>query len=88
MIKVKTLRLHGLFASPLLALAACSGSPLQIGGVSATTATPAGTALTIPSSNPTDTIDASSTQDPQGQETRRSVLVRKAVRTHRDWVSL
>lgn len=86
MIKVQTLRLHGLFA--LLALAACSGSPTnpgataQFGGVSATTGD-TGTPLTEPAppaaANPT-----SMQQDPQGQEpTRRQALVKKAVENAR-----
>lgn len=89
MIKVQTLRTRWLFASPLLALAACSGSPLHFGGV---TASPDGTALTnepaTASTSESGVADASSpvTQDPQGPgqgETRRQQLVRKAVENAR-----
>ncbi|MCA8974577.1 MAG: hypothetical protein KDC98_07630, partial [Planctomycetes bacterium] len=79
MIKVQTLRLRGLFASPLLALAACSGSPMHFGGV---TANPEASPLTT-ESTATSTADAS-VQDPQGQEpTRRQALVKQAVENAR-----
>jgi type II secretory pathway component GspD/PulD (secretin) len=85
MITVQTLRLRGLCASSLLALAACSGSPS--GTVAVTTANDDGTALTDSTAladgtaarAPGTAADAAATQgqDPQGPT--RAGLVRKAV---------
>ena len=85
MIKVQTLRLHGLFASPLLALAACSGSPLHFDGADPAPGSASPTALTTESTTASANVvvDASA-QDPQGQgPTRRQALVKKAVENAR-----
>lgn len=83
MIKVQSLRLRGLVASSLLALAACSGTPADADirpdgstGTPTTTTPEAGAAARgTPPTRP---------QDPQGQEPRdRAALVKKAVENAR-----
>jgi tetratricopeptide (TPR) repeat protein len=81
MIKVQTLRLRGLCASSLLALAACSGT--SSGLVQVETASGEGSPMTT-SANSNSAVDPASTtgtkQEPQGQEpTRRSALIARAV---------
>ena len=77
MIKVQTLRLRGLCASSLLALAACSGTPTDF--VDVQTGSSEGTPLTKQT-----TIDdvTNGVQDPQGQDPQgRAATVKKAVDT-------
>jgi type II secretory pathway component GspD/PulD (secretin) len=79
MIKVQTLRLRGLCASSLLALAACSGTPTDF--VDVQTGSSEGTPLTK-----TTTLDdvTYGVQDPQGQDPQgRAALVKKAVENAR-----
>ena len=83
MIKVQTLRLRGLFASPLLALAACSGSPLHFGGVTATPEELTTESSSSPSGSFASGDGAATAQEPQGQEGRRAALVKKAVENAR-----
>ncbi|MBL8756669.1 MAG: hypothetical protein JNK15_25460, partial [Planctomycetes bacterium] len=74
MIKVQSLRLRGLFASSLLALAACSGTPSNL--VDVQTNNNEGTPLTEP------TTAAAKPQDPQGQNPQgrdRAALIKKAL---------
>jgi len=89
MIKVQTLRLRGLCASSLLALAACSGTTADVvddGG------NPDGTPLTSADSGSAQPVEASARrnrgagmQDPQGQDPQggREALVRKVVENAR-----
>ena len=89
MIKVQTLRLRGLCASSLLALAACSGTQadfidVQTGsseGTPLTTPTPLGDAVTaVEASQPQDQQqDPQAPQDPQG----RAAIIKKAVENAR-----
>lgn len=86
MIKVQTLRLRGLCASSLLALAACSGT--SSGPVPGAMNPGDGAAMTTPAPTPT----AAPKQDPQNQQpseaTRRSELVAKAVANARKSLDL
>lgn len=79
MIKVQTLRLRGLCASTLLALAACSGTPTDF--VDVQTGSSEGTPLTKQT-----TLDdvTNGVQDPQGQDPQgRAATVKKAVENAR-----
>lgn len=91
MITVQTLRLRGLFASPLLAFAACSGSPIHFGGLTATADSHDGAALTAPATTPGATTSAPQPA-PQGQEpqepTRRAALIKKALENARHSLDL
>ncbi|MCA8954394.1 MAG: hypothetical protein KDE27_33115, partial [Planctomycetes bacterium] len=93
MIKVQTLRFYG--TSALLALAACSGTPVDFGGIRADRNGDGDNALTEPASanpvgsNAATNATASSPQDPQGQEpTRRQALIKQAVDNARRWLEL
>ena len=81
MIKVQTLRLRGLCASSLLALAACSGTPTDF--VDVQTGSSEGTPLTGTPLTTSTTLDDVTTspqdpQDPQG----RAAIVKRAVDAH------
>jgi len=84
MIKVQTLRLRGLCASSLLALAACSGTPTDF--VDVQTGSSEGTPLT----KQTTLHDVTSgVQDPQGQDPQgRAATVQKAVESARNSLEL
>jgi type II secretory pathway component GspD/PulD (secretin) len=78
MIKVQSLRLRGLVASSLLALAACSGTPSNL--VDVKTNANEGTPLTDP------TTGAAKPQDPQGQDPQgrdNAALIKKALENAR-----
>lgn len=73
MIKVQTLRLRGLCASSLLALAACSGTPTDF--VDVQTGSSEGTPLTTSTTLDDVTTSPQDPQDPQG----RAAIVKRAV---------
>lgn len=83
MIKVQSLRVRGLVASSLLALAACSGTPADAdirpdGSTGTPTTAAPDRGAVAPGTTPT------RPQDPQGQEPRdRAALVKKAVENAR-----
>src|SRR5688572_9438180 len=94
MIKVQTLRLHGLCASSLLALAACTGAPSNTADLqsapSGTTppatdpATPPGDVSAAQPAKPEPTAQEPKPQEPRPQEPRsREAIVRKAVENAR-----
>ncbi len=84
MIKVQSLRLRGLCASSLLALAACSGTPSEATG-EPTTAEGAPLATTPPAR----AQDPAKPQDPQGQQPRdRAALIKKALDNARQSLDL
>ncbi len=92
MIKVQSLRLRGLCASSLLALAACSGTPSDVvdvttnAGDGAPLTSPAPLASPAPQTDATPRSDRTGAQDPQGQNPApgdRKALIAKAVENAR-----
>ena len=83
MIKVQTLRLRGLCASSLLALAACSGTPTDF--VDVQTGSSEGTPLTGTPLTTSTTLDdvTTSPQDPQDPQGRAAIVKRAVANARR-----